>query len=304
MRFNIFAEYREGGDYEAGDGSEIPGDYRSTDTRWSVGFKLGERGRLDYSGGYQEQRDLDYPGRLLDATYFYTRSQSLAFESSPRDSVRLSGRVYLNFKDHLMNNDEKPTAQPDPNRIPPFPIEVDLPAESNTWGAQFQAELDRGPLHWTLGTDFYHLNQNASRTVSRRDTGMVMFTDIVWPDAVIEDLGVFAQLTHARGSMRLGGTLRLDFVEAGAGAVSDFFLMNTTGSLDQSETNVSAAFSADFDLSPHWAIERRSGTGGADRVGSRALLGPVSIDQVPDFGGVHGCPRNTSPSRRWSWTSA
>jgi iron complex outermembrane receptor protein len=243
-RFSLFLNDRRGDDYEAGDGSTVPGDYASSEARWTVDARLGgDRGLLEYSGGYQEQSDIDYPGRLLDATYFYTRSQSLKVTWSS-----LFAQVYSNRKDHRMNNDEKPTALPAPGRIPPFPIRVDLPTESNTTGARIHGDVARGAWDWRFGGDWYLSQQTAQRTVSRRDLGVVLFQDIVWPDAEIEDLGVYGRGLHRGDGYQVGVAVRLDRVDASAGEVSPFFRANTEGDLDQEETHLSAAVSAQWQL--------------------------------------------------------
>ncbi len=257
LRFNLFAGYREGSDYRDGSGRTIPGNYASGNLRWIVGLRTGRGLTLDYSGGYQEQRDVDYPGRMLDATYFFTRSHALDVEWAPADRrYRVTGRVYLNAKDHLMDNDGKPSAQPDPGRMPPFATRVDVPTESNTRGGQLGVSLDRGKLQWILGTDFYFLEQNAVRTISRRDTGMTINVVNAWPDARIDDQGIYVQLIRAGDKTRVGGTLRIDFVQASAdeNLVSRFFLDNTTGELGQNETNVSAAVSGAVAVSPRWEV--------------------------------------------------
>jgi len=257
LRFNLFGGYRTGGDYEDGSGQTIPGEYDSANLRWMVGFRNAKGLTLDYSGGYQEQTNVDYPGRMLDATYFYTRSHALDLEWAPPErSYRVKGQVYLNHKDHLMSNDDKPSARPDPNRIPPFGVRVDVPTESNTWGGKATVTLDRGALQWTFGTDFYSLNQDAVRTISRRDTGMTINVVNAWPDARVDDQGIYGQLVHAGEKTRIGGTVRLDFVQASAdeSLLSQFFLDNTTGALRQNETNLSAAVSATTQISPQWEI--------------------------------------------------
>ncbi|MEM6794488.1 MAG: TonB-dependent receptor [Acidobacteriota bacterium] len=259
VRYSLSAGRRDGSDYESGDGAEVPGDYESTETRWRLGFALAESWSLDYSGGYQEQNDLDYPGRLLDATYFYARSHNLELRREGDDgSIREAlFQVYANRKDHLMNNDEKPTGRDMPGRIPPFALDIDLPTESNTLGGRARLDFaDRERTSWSVGADFYRVEQNANRAVSRRSNGFVIFRDIVWPDTEIEDLGGWVQAVHRVGPARLGATLRVDAVDASAGLVSDFFLANAASSdLDQSETNVSAAVSASVDLSSAWALE-------------------------------------------------
>lgn len=261
LRFQVLAQARSGDDWEDGDGNAVPGDYRSGDARWSLGASLGERGFVEYVGGYQEQSDVDYPGRLLDANYFYTRSHSVELQWSPA-AARLDtafARVYANRKDHRMNNDEKPTAQPNPNRIPPFGIAVDLPTESNTAGFQLALEGNAGDLAWKAGVDGYALRQTATRTISRRDRGVVIFEDVVWPDAETDDLGAYFQLVKNRRNASLAATVRADRVEASAGEVSEFFRANTTGDLDQSETNWSAAVSGRFRLDEGWTLSAGAG---------------------------------------------
>ncbi|MEO1084678.1 MAG: TonB-dependent receptor, partial [Acidobacteriota bacterium] len=253
--YALSAGRRDGGDFEDGDGVEIPGDYTSTETRWRVGTQLGGAWSLDYSGGYQEQSDIDYPGRLLDATYFYARSHALELRRTG-DDAEVMLQLYANRKDHLMNNDEKPTGRDMAGRTPPFALDIDLPTESNTAGGRFRVDFaPRGETAWSAGADYYQVEQTASRTVARRSNGFVIFRDIVWPDAEIEDLGGWAQVTHRTGRTRIGATLRLDAVDATAGETSDFFRANVAGDLDQSETHVSAAVSAAVELDGPWTLE-------------------------------------------------
>ncbi|MEM8931490.1 MAG: TonB-dependent receptor [Acidobacteriota bacterium] len=254
--------HRSGSDVEAGDGSTIPGDYRSSEARWRLGTLVRPRLRLDLSGGYQQQDDLDYAGRLLDATYFYARSHALDLEWSGDGGSsidRIHAQVYSNRKDHRMNNDEKPTARDMPGRIPPFALRVDLPTESNTLGGRFRVdgigrELSHGSTSWSAGVDAYRVEQTATRTISRRADDRVLFTDTVWPDATIEDLGSWVQWTHGGDRLRVGATVRVDAVSARADAPSAFFLADTSGDLDADETAWSAALSAVWTLGD-WIVE-------------------------------------------------
>ncbi len=260
FRFFVGGGRRQGDDFEAGDGSLVPADYQSTETRWRFGVRPSESLRVDFSGGYQEQRDLDYPGRLLDATYFYARSAALELEWSGEGAVsEVYGQLYSNRKDHRMNNNQKPTARPAAGRIPPFALAVDLPTESNTAGGRFRLRLDRGATEWSFGTDYYRVEQTATRTVSRRSNGFVLFEDTVWPDAEIEDLGGWGQMVWSGGAYRVGATVRVDAVDATAENLSPFYLANTVGSSDQGETHVSAAVSATVDLDDRWALTLGAG---------------------------------------------
>ena len=63
---------RSGSDYESGNGSSIPGDYLSQEIRGKFDIETGSASNLTLSLGYQNQDDIDYPGRLLDADFFET----------------------------------------------------------------------------------------------------------------------------------------------------------------------------------------------------------------------------------------
>jgi len=246
IRFMASHNTRVGNDYEDGEGNEVAASYKSYDTRWDFGVLASENATIEYSGGYQEQRDIDFPGRILDATFFKTQSHTVELDWNRTDSSQIYVQFFANLKEHRMNNDEKPTAMAMPGRKPPFGLDIDLPATSDTVGARAFMAGGSGDLSWKGGFDFYDLNQNAERTVSRRSNGMTLFHDIVWPDATIRDLGGYGQLIYSRGRGQIGGTVRVDGVDASAGEVSTFFSENTTGDLDQTETNVSAAVNATF----------------------------------------------------------
>lgn len=243
VRFTFFHNTRVGDDYEDGAGNQIAGDYESFETRWDIGFRPTPQMLLEYNGGYQKQNDLNFPGRLLDAEFIDTQSHAFEVGVTPQTGLinEVFGQVYINFKDHMMNNDSKPTARDMPGRTPPFALDIGVTTKSDTTGGRFHVGLAQGALSYKMGLDLYRLNQDANRSVARRSTGRVLLQDIVWPDATITNAGGYGQVVYDQGRARFGGTLRVDHERASAGQVSQFFMDNTTGALDQSDINMSAA---------------------------------------------------------------
>ena len=229
VRFTFQHNTRMGGDYADGNGDTVQGDYESFDTRWDLGARLGGQTLFEYSGGYQKQNDIDYPGRILDATFFETQSHALELSHAPTGGAltEIVARAYVNLKDHLMNNHGKPTALRDHHRTPPFPIRVDLPASADTVGGRFHAALETGPLRYKLGFDAYRLRQDARQTVSDRETGAVHHDrHPVWPDATTTNAGGYAQVLVDRGRSTFGATVRVDREQARVGQVTPFFVHN------------------------------------------------------------------------------
>ena len=229
FRFGVQHNTRTGNDYTGGNGDRVEGDYESFDTRWVTGVRVGSQTLVEYSGGFQRQNDIDYPGRILDATFFETHSHALEFSHQAGGGVlqQFAGQIYLNDKSHLMNNDNKPTAVRNRRRTPPFAIRVDLPASAQTLGGRFHAALGAGPLRYKVGFDAYLLRQVASQTISDRGTGMV-HTDRhpVWPDADLTNAGAYAQVLFEQGRSTIGGTVRVDREQARIGQVTSFFARN------------------------------------------------------------------------------
>ncbi|MCB1025299.1 MAG: TonB-dependent receptor, partial [Acidobacteria bacterium] len=80
--------------------------------------------------------------------------------------------------------------------------------------------------------------------------------------------------TTRRGArFSVGGTVRIDFVQANAARASDFFLANTDGDLKQKETNFSAAFSAGYRVSEYVSLSAGIG---------RAVRTPLTLERYSD----------------------
>ncbi len=263
-RYALTAGRRSGNDYEDGAGRDVPGDYLSEDLSWLFGVQAGRGGLLRYNGGYQSQEDIDYPGRLLDASWFKTRSHNLRYLwNGERKALRgFMVQLYSNRKDHLMNNDGKPTGRDAPGRTPPFALDIDLPTESNTDGLRLSFDLggagDRG-LRWTVGADHYRSRQQAERLVQRRSNGLLIFRDQVWAGSRTDNVGVYVQGVRDAENASFGAAVRVDSVSAGIDHATEFFRANTEGGPERNETNLSAALSAAFTLDDEWLLTLGAG---------------------------------------------
>ena len=271
----LFHNTRTGSNYQAGNGAAIPGHYEVNDSRWNLGLRFTPDVRFLYTGAFEEDNNVDYPGRLLTAKYFLARTHNFALQWESKSGLisDVSGRFYSDRLGHLMNNNGKPTALPMPGRMPPFALNVQLPAHSDTLGGAFHVSLGRSAWTGKIGTDFYHLYQNADRSVSRLDTGSLLFYDIVWPQAHQNDEGAYGQLVYNQGRSRVAGTVRVDGVQTSAGQVSSFFLQNTSGPLNNHEVNVSAALSSSFRVRENWSVS--AGVG-------RVVTTPTILERYSD----------------------
>lgn len=269
VSYRVHGAWRRGGDYETGSGEVIEGDFDSWEGRGKVGVDVGENSRLSLSAGYQDQGPIDYPGRLLTASFFEARNLKVAWNTERSEGLlrTLEIQAYRNDVDHGMDNSGKPTRRVMEGRTPPFSLNVDVESEMDVTGGRAAADLRSGPWSVHLGTDLYSAYRNATRTIARRQddfpmgppAGTVLFDNLLWPEATITDLGAFVRASRQVAGVRLAGTLRLDRVWAVADTASREFLdyLSDTGQatdMEDAETNVSAAVTAGIDLGSSWTV--------------------------------------------------
>ena len=260
----INGAWREGNNFETGSDILVPADFLSREIRGKIGYRLNEQSELTLGIGFQNQKDIDYPGRLLDAESFDAFNSSLTwkkefFEGGLRS---FEFQIYFNEVDHIMNNDEKPTAVAVPGRVPPFALDIKVDSEISIAGASAKFDVVKSDF-WSFkfGADVYSANRDAVRFLRRRDNGMLIFEDRMWPDATITSGGFYAQATHSiNANLSASGTVRLDLVDTEADSPTDFFIENVSDDLDQSEVNMNAAFSISQVLNENWSVSIGAGT--------------------------------------------
>jgi iron complex outermembrane receptor protein len=113
-------------------------------------------------------------------------------------------------------------------------------------------KLNAGVWRLELGGDVMDADHDASRTVLRRDTGMLMRQDLIWGGARIQTLGAFARGERPVGATTLGLALRIDQVKADADTVSPFFATQYGTDVEDSELNWSGAATWRVPVAERW----------------------------------------------------
>ena len=262
VRYVTSGAWREGSDYTAGDGSIVPSGFRSGEGRAKVGVRTSAHSLVSVMGAFQGQRDIDYPGRPLDAVYFDTyhlqADWTLRRPSAGSGSFglrELDVMAYVYDVDHLMDNENKPTARPNPSRVPPFATRINTWSGVHMRGARAAARLD-APAGWSLelGGDVYDADHHARREVDRRDNGAAVRRDLIWGGARILDAGLFTRAERSLGAARLATTVRVDVVRADADSASAFFTEQHGSDLASSELNWSGATTLRVPVGARWAV--------------------------------------------------
>lgn len=266
--YTLSGAWRESGDYTSGAGVLTPSGFRSGELRGRIGLPVSPTSTLELSGWTQVQRDIDYPGRPLDADWFDTYNVALRWQLEPRvGRVRsLEAQAYRYVVDHGMNNDRKPTALPNPDRMPPFALDIETLSSVEMWGGRmatvFGPGTGSGAEAWEVevGVDGYTAFHQAASTNRNRETGVILMERLIWGDVNFSTAGAFARLTRPLGDLTATGTLRLDHVRADADSVSAFFQANATADPRSRETTLSGAMTLALPLGAHWTVAAGAGS--------------------------------------------
>jgi iron complex outermembrane receptor protein len=276
VAYRVDGAYRQGDDYQTGDGTSVPADFLNRELRAKIGYKLGDNQRLTAGGGYQRQDDVDYPGRLLNAEFFKSGRGRLGYEyASGQGLVRsITAKAYGYQTLHTMNNEGKVTYASE--NFPGPPLRVSVTSDITTVGGRVATELVPTPdLRLKVGADGYRAVRDAERPFKVVMNGQPMVppfyeSDQIWPGVSIANTGVFAQATRLIGTVEATATARADAVWAGADEdqVTDVYLdvaepgngALDPDALDQRELNVSGALMITAPLSEAWSVSVGGGT--------------------------------------------
>jgi len=279
--------WRTGDDYESGSGQNVPGDFRSADARGRIGVEVTDHSTLSFSGSYQDQNDIDYPGRLLNATFFETGMGQLKYEyQNGTGSLRsLTARASAQQTLHEMDNRGKPTfesGRDDDGNIVRPPLRIGVESEIQNFSGRVAADLAFGPgTDVTVGGDVLHTFRDAERPLRAAPPGREPFIppfyqttdgeilDEAWPGVTITQGGAFVQASRALGdALTLTGTTRLDLIKSDANSPTGPFLDNavpgdariTEADLEQDDVTLSGALTASLSLTDRWTLSLGGGS--------------------------------------------
>lgn len=268
--------WRQGDDYESGGGEPVPADFESADGRGRIGVELSDHSTLSINGSYQKQEDLDYPGRLLNATFFETGMGQVTYSFTPETGrlqsldLQVGGQQTL----HEMDNEGKPTYRAGPNRPP---LRIGVQSEIQNVSGRAAADLSLG-TDWdvTVGGDALYTYRDAVRTLEavtadgarvvppfyKTEDGRVR--NQAWPGVTMAQQGGFVKVRRPVGTaVTLTATARLDHMRSDADTPLQPFLDNTgttEADMDQHDTRLSGALTASVPLAEGWSLSLGAGS--------------------------------------------
>lgn len=233
--------YRDFGDYTDGDGTEVPASFRTTDYSVKLGYNPTENQRLQMSWRQSFGRDIKHAGLSMDSPFDDSMLAGLDYKISAlsRKINSFIFKAFYSYVDHLMTNEGRPS----------FALTSSAsPVESWTYGGK--AELEFIPSEKTriyAGIDANLIQRKGDRTrIVKIMNGMTLptpsvFTDKIWQDARLNDIGVFVEGKYKLSQfLTLTTGLRSDFIATGIDDPAEDFEALYGGEIkDENEVNIS-----------------------------------------------------------------
>nr|WP_292961639.1 MULTISPECIES: TonB-dependent receptor [unclassified Allomuricauda] len=261
---NLNFGYRDFGNYEDGDGNEVPSSFKSTDYGVQLGYNPTENQRIQVGFRQSFGRDVLHAGLGMDTEKDDSNVLSVDYKlDNISDGLKaLSAKLYRSKVDHLMTNELRPSF---------MTTEAVSEVDALTMGGRFELEwrpVDDLKLY--TGIDALSVGRTGERTrlvkrnmMTGEELPMPMeFVDQVWQDSQIDDFGLFVEAKYplsAKFLLNMG--IRYDMVRSEADAPSDDFVAEYPDLDSRTENNISTTASVKYMATPDLLFELAFGRG-------------------------------------------
>ncbi|WP_228236369.1 TonB-dependent receptor domain-containing protein [Allomuricauda sp. M10] len=257
------AGYRDFGNYEDGDGNEVPSSFKSTDYGVQLGYNPDENQRIQVGFRQSFGRDVLHAGLHMDTKEDNSNVLSLDYklDDISGDLKALSAKFYRSKVDHIMSNELRPSYNS---------TEAVSEVDATTLGGRI--ELEWRPVQdfkLYTGVDVLSVGRTGNRTrlVKRNMNGDLLpmpmeFMDEVWQDAQIDDFGAFVEGKYPISEKFLVNVgVRYDMVCSKADAPAEDFVALYPDLDARTENNISTTVSFKYMASSNLLFELAFGRG-------------------------------------------
>jgi len=239
---HVVGSYRDFGNYEDGNGEEVPSSFKTADYSVKIGVDPTENQRLQFTWRQSFAADILHAGLPMDSPFDNSLLGGIDYKLKEisQKIESFSVKVFYSYVDHLMTNDGRPNFNM---------VYASSPVQSWTTGGK--AELVIRPsekIRVYTGIDANLIGRTGDRTrVIKMMNGMMLPTpktvvDKIWQDATLNDIGIFGEGKFKVADFTtLTAGVRADFISTGIDdPAADFEALYGGEIEDQNEVNISA----------------------------------------------------------------
>ena len=238
---HVVGSYRDYGNYEDGNGTEVPSSFKSADYSVKIGIDPTENQRLQFTWRQSFASDILHAGLPMDSPYDNSLLGGVDYKLKEisQKIESFSIKVFYSYVDHLMTNYERPSYKMTAGSSP---------VQSSTLGGKAEFVIrPSDKIRIYTGIDANLIGREGDRTrVVKIMKGMVLpkpktFVDKIWQDANLNDVGVFGEgKFNVASNLTLTAGVRADFISTGIDdPAADFEALYGGAIEDENEVNIS-----------------------------------------------------------------
>lgn len=281
---NLNFGLRDFGNYEDGDGNEVPSSFKSTDYGVQLGYNPTENQRIQLGFRQSFGRDVLHAGLPMDTEEDNSNVLSVDYKlDNISDGLKtLSAKIYRSKVDHLMTNELRPTF---------MMMEAVSEVDALTVGGRIELEwrpVENFKLY--TGVDAFSVGRTGARTrLVKRNmmTGEALpmpmeFVDEVWQDSQIDDYGAFVEGKYPlTEKLLLNAGARYDVVRSKTDAPADDFVAEYPDLDTRTEHNFSTTASFKYMATSNLLFELAYGRGVRSANMIERFINHFSVGQDP-----------------------
>lgn len=193
-------------DYVDGDGEAVRSGFRRRSLHAMAGRDLGDAGVFELGVERAETLDARFAGAGMDAPLDRMTGARVAWRRELAGG-ELALRAWRNEVDHVMDNF---SLRPQPA------MAMRVPAESDTQGGDLRFDATVGGWSLGIGLDLSANRRQATRYAGPNPAALAMVNAFLWPDARMDQAGVYGEGRRPLGDGTLTAGLRVDRFRAEA----------------------------------------------------------------------------------------
>ncbi|MFC4632753.1 TonB-dependent receptor domain-containing protein [Dokdonia ponticola] len=275
--------YRDFGNYEDGDGTEIPSSFRSLDYGLRIGYNISDNQRIQAHWRQSFGRDVLHAGLPMDTEEDNSSILSLDYKLSGLNGFvkEVNAKVYYSYVDHIMANTRRPSF---------MMTEALSTIDASTAGGKVEFKM-KPTEKWVLygGIDAMLIARDGGRTrlVKRNMMGDLLpaplvFQDKIWQDSYVNDFGLFVENKYPiTDKTMLTAGVRYDLVVSDIQDPEADFQELYSNLGQREEHNVSATVSIKHKLSDNNTLEVAYGRGVRSANMIERYINHFSVGQDP-----------------------
>ena len=284
ITYNVTASWKEYGDYTAGNDEVVPASLSYQSYAAMFGMKLAKKHTIYVDADISQGNNVDFPTLPMDERKDDTKLFSLNYLASDLgNSINfIRFKAYLSNVNHEMDNKNRPFSDT---------VVAISKIHARNMGAKFGINMNVGQAQLEVGGDYENIYKDGNRIKNLIMQPLLpVRTEDLWNNAVIQNIGVFAEYQKKARNIDWIASARLDMNDANSDPLlrkamnGDMVYENSETSSQYTNFSISGGITWHLGKTSDLMASLGRGTRSPDMTERFIILLPVGYDRYDYIG--------------------